>query len=415
MLINIFGIKKNVNKYQLLKFFNRKHLFLTRYSFAILGYIVTFLLTRSKHLALASFNDFLADDFKIAFRRGAKLVTIYNGQKIARDDTFNFCEDLNPDSLHALKAQYLKKISKEGVHASLYGDYLYVLGGLIEHDGQNNSYLFEFNKYANKILNNAKLSFVNLNADDVIQYTPPTRPAKLNLRDAYSALHDWSTLIPINDLKWFIISGTFLGMIREGGFLKHDYDIDFGVFDTDFDLMQFEKIIEKDSNFFIKKIDTLKEGNFKNKQFIISKEKRPLLIKLIHRTGINLDLFIHYTENRNGKKIIWHGSSFHKWINSFFELKEYTFIDISVLAPKDYNMYLSENYGDWKTPVTEFHFTTGTPNLKIQNNPSSVALFLKRISELRSYQSWLKNYNVLKKYRFLSPDGEFYLEKASFD
>ena len=40
----------------------------------------------------------------------------------------------------------------------------------------------------------------------------------------------------------------------------------------------------------------------------------------------------------------------------------------------------ADNYGDWRTPVTEFNCTTGTPNLVISRTFRSVALFLTRLA-----------------------------------
>ena len=80
-----------------------------------------------------------------------------------------------------------------------------------------------------------------------------------------------------------------------------------------------------------------------------------------------------------------------------------------MLGPVDYDKYLSENYGDWRTPVTDFHFTTGTPNLTLQNNPLSLAFFLKRFAECRSQESHNKKLSILKENGFISNNGEFFL------
>jgi hypothetical protein len=105
-------------------------------------------------------------------------------------------------------------------------------------------------------------------------------------------------------------------------------------------------------------------------------ERAPALVKLIHENGINVDVFVHHREGDR----LWHGSSIHRWENSAFELTDYTLAGVPVLGPADPDRYLTENYGDWRTPVTEFNCTTGTPNLVISRTFRSVALFLTRLA-----------------------------------
>jgi len=57
------------------------------------------------------------------------------------------------------------------------------------------------------------------------------------------------------EMRWFLISGTFLGLIRENGFLAHDYDIDLGVFDDDIDIPTAIAAINASDQFVLKKYD----------------------------------------------------------------------------------------------------------------------------------------------------------------
>ena len=86
------------------------------------------------------------------------------------------------------------------------------------------------------------------------------------------------TLIDINDFfsyigsSWFVIAGTFLGFVREKSFLKHDLDLDIGVFESDLNLNTFLKKINQNKKFKISRIEYQKEYQDKNK-FI----RRPIL------------------------------------------------------------------------------------------------------------------------------------------
>ncbi len=195
---------------------------------------------------------------------------------------------------------------------------------------------------------------------------------------ARQALGDFAALFPVDRLPWFVISGTFLGLVREGGFLDHDYDIDLGIDAADADLDAIIDGISGSDNFRLGKIDYLKTLS-PRKDGGCDLVVRPILVKIRHQNGVAVDLFMHYSEN----DISWHGSSVHRWENSSFDLTGYTLEGIPVLGPADADRYLSENYGDWRTPVTDFRCYTGTSNVWIVRNLASIALFLRRLAFAR--------------------------------
>lgn len=47
------------------------------------------------------------------------------------------------------------------------------------------------------------------------------------------------------------------------------------------------------------------------------------------------------------------------------------------MGPRDADRYLTENYGNWRVPVTSFHCAVDTPNLRLIRNPLSCAIFLR--------------------------------------
>lgn len=194
--------------------------------------------------------------------------------------------------------------------------------------------------------------------------------------DARHALSDFAALAAQNGSPWYVISGTFLGLIREGGWLDHDYDVDIGVHAEEFDLQQMKTALQECPAFEIRKIDNQIRIARQGDRYVI--ENLPTMIKVIHKSGINIDLFVHYLEDG----VRWHGSILHRWDNHDFELVDYELDGVAVKGPKNADQYLTENYGDWKTPVTEFNCTTGTPNLAIVSNLFSPALFLKRVGAL---------------------------------
>ena len=193
------------------------------------------------------------------------------------------------------------------------------------------------------------------------------KPSPLSHQDAVAALVDCASLF--QDIPWFVLSGTFLGLIREDGFLPHDYDIDVGVM-QDVPLVSVTDRLARNANFVLRKVDI-------QPAFGAQTAPRPMLLKLVHRTGVPVDIFYHY---ETGDDRLLHGSSLHHWFNSHFSLQDYNLEGVAVRGPADADRYLTENYGDWRTPVTDFNCSTDTPNLAIVRHPITITMFLQRLA-----------------------------------
>lgn len=174
-------------------------------------------------------------------------------------------------------------------------------------------------------------------------------------KDAQRALLDFKYVLDKFNIKFFLVSGTFLGCIREKNIIKHDYDLDIGVFDN---LYNIEKAI-------------LNEGYFKI--LFINK----YILKVQHLNGIHIDVFYHYKKNG----LIYHNSRYDVWWNSNFRLKEYLFLGKHFLGPDDYNKYLTENYGLWQKPNLNFSNLLDTPNLLIDNKERYIILLKMLLSK----------------------------------
>ncbi|WP_434352803.1 hypothetical protein VH441_06230 [Psychrobacter sp. HD31] len=166
----------------------------------------------------------------------------------------------------------------------------------------------------------------------------------IDTKQANVALQDLKTILDQKGVEFFLISGTLLGCIRENNFLGHDKDIDVGVWDT----YTYEQLIQKIAT----------SGNF----YIIKSRTRDV-IKLRHLNGTNVDVFITYREFDD----YWHAGVKQKWHNKPFELVEHYFLGASYLIPADFDLYLTENYGDWQTPMKNFDSAYDTPNSVILN------------------------------------------------
>ena len=238
-----------------------------------------------------------------------------------------------------------------------------------------------------------------------------------NRADAHAALTALADAVPLTQQPWFVISGTFLGLVREGDFLAHDYDIDVGLMAADLELDSLLDKLWARRDFAVLKVDI--QPAFLGSE---TDQPRPALITIIHKTGIQIDIFIHHPGlARDGSPVLWHGSSLHRWENTPFALGNYQMHGLDLLGPVDADDYLTECYGDWRTPVTAFNCSTDTSNLVLVPHPSTVAFFLRQVVTQYSEHgpNWPKLLAEVTQNGFIAEDqtmpGRYHMHPALFE
>ncbi|MCV4809740.1 hypothetical protein OFB93_32225, partial [Escherichia coli] len=63
----------------------------------------------------------------------------------------------------------------------------------------------------------------------------------------------------------------------------------------------------------------------------------------------------------------WHAGSKLRWNNTPFNLISYGFLGNVFLIPENYDLYLTENYGNWMQEKMKFDSAFDTPNHEIVN------------------------------------------------
>lgn len=385
--------------YKLIQFLNRRHSFFLRYTLGSSAWIISILLLRSQSLARLLFKEFVNDDFRLAFRRTAWLSQHYNPTiKLFNDQFFDFTMGTSKEHRQHL-SRLIDRTHSSRDKTTYLTDKLYIIAADIHE---------ELEKEQSEQTKNKIKMFYNI-ADEVLSLisiktitekkTTPERKDDFSIEHAIQALQDFSVSLPIDKWPWYVVSGTFLGLYRDGGFLAHDYDIDVGINAEDILVPELVNIFENHPTFTTKKIDEHIEI-IKTMDGQLKLSRIPALIKLVHKNGLNLDVFIHHTTN--GKT--WHGSIIHRWENTSFELVRRNLAGVEVNTPKNADLYLTENYGDWSKPVKDFDCTTGTPNLVVSQNFLSIVLFLKRLvnysktdnHQAESLKTVLINSNIIK-------------------
>ncbi|MBU9830873.1 hypothetical protein J1779_13095 [Rahnella sp. FC061912-K] len=201
---------------------------------------------------------------------------------------------------------------------------------------------------------------------------------KFSSGSASKALIDLKKVFKNAGIDFFLVSGTLLGCIRERKLLGHDKDIDVGVWSD----VSTENIINQ-----------VKKSGL----FYIQATRSSLALRIKHVNGTAIDIFLHFREEGN----YWHGGSKLKWNNTPFSLITCDFLNDEYLIPADYDLYLTENYGDWRTEKSNFDSAFDTPNATVINNAELIVHTYRQLAKsihLNESQKIETHIKMLKKH-----------------
>jgi hypothetical protein len=161
----------------------------------------------------------------------------------------------------------------------------------------------------------------------------------------------------------FVISGTLLGLYRNGRILGHDHDIDLGVIAGDNKFAELLQsllslpgarlsAVELNSTEQILNPWLPKDAATPIHKFAFDNPARPSF-------QFHVDLFVHWAQG----DFLVHGNQRTLWLNRKFDLAPLKVGSHSFLAPRDIETYLTENYGDFRTENRDFANGTDCPNI----------------------------------------------------
>lgn len=166
------------------------------------------------------------------------------------------------------------------------------------------------------------------------------------------------------NIPYFLSSGTLLGYYRENNYLKHDYDIDIGIFKDNYS-KEIKREMKKEGFINYRNLGNLERGY--EMSFYLPKTKVGRYAKI--------DIFVHNRERVNGKNYIyWATYQKPKYIKrikyrvSSFGLKKVLFKGIELNIPDETEKYLVEHYGvDWRIPKIaqkgEYYYATSPKSI----------------------------------------------------
>lgn len=193
------------------------------------------------------------------------------------------------------------------------------------------------------------------------KHAPRKQP--MHLGNALEALKLAQALADEVGARPFLVSGTLLGIHRNGALLAHDNDLDLGIFADDAGLAAFITRLRAAPQ--VTDICEKRVG-------LLEKIANPWLPKLpddvilykVHvqcvagARPVRLDLFVHFP----ACGYVAHGSTRTLWINSEFSLSALKLAGTRFWAPADRTRYLAENYGNFSVPKIEFESSVDCPN-----------------------------------------------------
>ena len=354
----MFNFSKNQLFHNLL---NRKYNLFYRIVISFLGSLITFILLFNFRISNFIFKRiFFGNDLKNELRRIFWFLKIsYLCPYLTIDLMYDFSYDLDKEMIIFLKRKLLHLIKvKENIYVKF--DLLRLMAYEINnfyndsnikptliHEFRNSYFELETLLKKSKKLQLPVRKFRSKNNN------------KNSFKNAKDTFYDLKGFLDYFNIDWFPISGTLLGFIRESSFLKHDLDIDIGIMETDFSINKFKKFVEQSSIFSISRIEYQKIFLNNNQNY-----SKPIYLRLIHSSGLNIDIFLHYIlENK-----IYHGTSSLLWENSLFKLKNYEVYDLKIKVPDNSDLYLTETYGHWRKENKNYNYHRDMLSLKGANN-----------------------------------------------
>lgn len=162
------------------------------------------------------------------------------------------------------------------------------------------------------------------------------------------------------DVPFFLSNGTLLGCVRDNDLIEHDQDTDIGInskYLREYGQDIFKAFLANGFEVYsvYGKLENGLQYSFK-------------------RNGVKYDIFFYYDEDDKTTMSVWKNNAQYKYVfPKITEIIKVPFLDDNYPIPKNYETYLSSQYGDWKTPVINWDCYRSPKNIEVQEE-----LFKKR-------------------------------------
>lgn len=194
----------------------------------------------------------------------------------------------------------------------------------------------------------------------------PAKPSVvLSEADKLKTLEEVLYILEQHSIRSFLCFGTLLGLVREHKFLKQDVDIDFGIFYDECDAGRI--------------FDILSENGYI--LYALEKDPWPCKAQLFHPvTGVLCDIIFFKREPEAFKTYTTFNGHLLVRNRTPFDLTQVSFYHLTVNIPVHPEIFLTENYGNWKD-VNQYHHHILSSKLTDHNHPFVKYLFLNTCVE----------------------------------
>ncbi len=160
------------------------------------------------------------------------------------------------------------------------------------------------------------------------------------------ALEATLTTLRAGGIEPVLVAGTLIAAMREKSLMTFDKDVDVAV-GPGIDPLQIEEAMKADSRFV--RVSGLGDDT--------------LLPAYVFEEGAPVDIFRLFEEDdRTWYGLYWRDEAV-KWVHAPFGRREITWDGLRVTIPDDADRFLTECYGDWRTPNPYFE-AWATPNIE---------------------------------------------------
>jgi hypothetical protein len=159
-------------------------------------------------------------------------------------------------------------------------------------------------------------------------------------------------------MRPFLSFGTLLGHHRDGGFIRHDADIDLGLLEADHSPAR---------------IDRLEAGMHARGFLTRHREDHEISFYKYHFPTLLVDFFLFFRESDAMVYYDRRGEEYYRYSfppAAFASLTPASFVGVDTLVPADIEAFLHASYGDWRTPRTAFDNVGGHPNRAVVPRPA---------------------------------------------